>query len=1819
MVTKKYLQDRVTQLKRELGQAEADRDCLRGERDRLRARLGELEAARPGVMEDELAALRTQVREALEARNELERKVERLTQELASERGASEREKREAALLAELAQHRAVEDARREAKEREGLFGSLIAELREQLRELRERLEQRDRVSVDATGEPVADDGESSEPPSGSADKEESETTETGSSHLSGGTEGKTDPLPQQLQLIEKFSGATPSKESFKEWVEEFEVVADAFHWSEHARYVGLRTRLRGPALEYYRISPTETKDTYEKLKARLMSRFVPVRLQVVQSGRFSERRQRVDESVDDYAQDLQRLFALAYPGTARDDSPEGMMARRVLASQFVTGLKVELKEKLTGVEGDVDQLIEKARFEETKRRELRLEKEETRRLRSGDSTNTMWTGSGQPRTSQPPSNTTTNLRRRSRGMSLVVCYNCGGQGHMSRSCPLKKRAEPEEATHSQDSSTKVRALSAQGTAPLTGATYQRSTTKVKVLNAEGVAGLETEMATMSTLEAREGRGERIGPRITVEVEIEGLPVTAVVDTGSPVSIISSLCLFDLYRRKAGPGIDWKEDVRQATRPPTTAISLKGYNSTPIGVAAEADLNLKRGCFETKAVLFVQREAPQELLIGTDLLGTLGMEVTTKEGSSLPMAPEGVDKGVVSVKLLKTTKLPARHMGFVPVDVSDPQESSMLGEVMFLPEKERDESLGVVWAPALVTVREDRPVVVEVRNESNSPVTLRAGTRVGHVESVEGSLVTEVSDMESADLDVSDPPCEGVHVNLLASITDADLARRAQLCEVLRFCELPVDLDRRDAVARLVLEFSDVFALTDAELGVTDRVCHHLDIGRSSPVKQYARRMPYSLRGPVEEAIKDMLERKIIRPSVSPWASPVVLVKKKEGSYRFCVDYRRLNALTKTDVYPLPRIEDYLDALSGVRYFSTLDLAARYWQVPMHPDSVEKTAFVSHAGSYEFLVMPFGLKNAPATFQRLMANVLAGLPQRVCMDYIDDILVVGQTFEEHLENLRTVLQRLREAGLKLKPSKCDLLKTEVQYLGYVVSADGIKIDPRKTQAVRDFPVPKNVRSLREFLGLTSYYRRFIDGYSRMAKPLYQLTKKDVPYSWSPAHQQAFERLKERLTAVPVLVYPNFTMPFLLETDASRDGLGAVLAQRQLDGTMRPIAYASRTIQGAEARYASSELEALGVVWATRHFRHYLFGHRCIVFTDNVALKSLLATPHPSGKLARWGLELQELDLTIQHRSRRENRNADALSRNPVEDGNRLGRDVITEQRPGYPPIFTVGADAQEKQWPNCEHGGSTSRDVNINTIHNCNDVSNCNNVHTCSDLPPLGYVNSLNQAATLREEQLQDSDLKLFFDYLEQGLAPEDEKIARRMAAEKSLYEIVDGVLFHVERDGTLKLIPPSQRRKPLITDLHGGVTGAHLGIEKTLGRARTHYWWESMRQDVRDLCTNCSVCRSRRSGRAPIVPLRPIPVGGPWECVGVDVLHLPQTRSGKNYLIVFQDYLTKWPEAFPTANQDTLTVARLLVERIVPVHGVPKRLLSDRGGCFLSQIICELYRLLNIQKLNTMAYHPKTDGMVERMNRTLIEMLSKAAHKDPKTWDLYLPYVLFAYRTSPHDSTQMTPFKLMYGREAILPTPELLLPPKERNETFLGTYVEEVTDKMSSIWKLAQQHISKAQAHQKASHDKKAKEPKFHIGDRVLLYSPRDKTGPLRKLALPNKGPYIITDISDTNVFVTPQGSSHAKTICVVWDRIRPCPEGLTSEREDGETQREAEARRPAGTKPRTVSDESASPWRERLRPRVRLLTVTTTRTSMLEWGRCNQEVLHL
>ena len=398
-----------------------------------------------------------------------------------------------------------------------------------------------------------------------------------------------------------------------------------------------------------------------------------------------------------------------------------------------------------------------------------------------------------------------------------------------------------------------------------------------------------------------------------------------------------------------------------------------------------------------------------------------------------------------------------------------------------------------------------------------------------------------------------------------------------------------------------------------------------------------------------------MLDRGVIVPSSSPWASPIVLVRKPDGSPRLCVDYRRLNFVTEKDVFPLPRIADLLDRLGEAGVYSTLDLASGYWQIAMEKKSQPKTAFATYDGLYEFTKMPFGLTNAPATFQRVMQLVVAGL-DGFCSVYLDDIVVFSRDINEHLEHLGQIFERLRQAGFKLRPKKCFFGKKEVRYLGHVISASGIATDGGKTRAVKEFPVPKNVKDLRSFLGLASYYRRFMQNFSRIAEPLYTLLRKGVEFEWNEERQKALDALKERLTTAPVLSYPDFTQPFILETDASYAGLGAVLTQEKMEKghlRSRPIAYASRSLTPAERHYGVTELEALAVVWALRHYRVYCLGYKTIVYTDHSALKSLLSSPNPSGKLARWGMTIQEIEPEIRYRPGRLNERADALSRSPL--------------------------------------------------------------------------------------------------------------------------------------------------------------------------------------------------------------------------------------------------------------------------------------------------------------------------------------------------------------------------------------------------------------------------------------------------------------------------------------------------------------------------------------------------------------------------------------
>ena len=403
----------------------------------------------------------------------------------------------------------------------------------------------------------------------------------------------------------------------------------------------------------------------------------------------------------------------------------------------------------------------------------------------------------------------------------------------------------------------------------------------------------------------------------------------------------------------------------------------------------------------------------------------------------------------------------------------------------------------------------------------------------------------------------------------------------------------------------LVEEYSDIFALDAMELGSTNLVTHSIDTGDSPPIHQPARCVPFALHARMEQLVQEMMRQRVIQHSSSPWASTVVLVKKKDGNHRFCVDYRRLNSVTKMDVFPLPRIDDTLDMLAQTQYFSTMNFTAGYWQVRMDKASQEKTAFSTHSGHYKFCVIPFGLYIGPATFQQLMETVLVGLLRSCCMVYLDDVLVAGTSFAEHLINLRKVFNRICDANLKLKPSKCSLAGSEVVYSGYTASRTGISADPRKVEAVQNFPIPQDVTSLCSFLGLSSYYCCFIPGFSTIAGPFFALTQKmqisfgdtkNADIVWGQSQEASFCQLKKLLIHTPVLVCPDFNQQFILETDASGKGLGAILARKQRDESIRPVAYASRTLQPHEKKYGATELEALGVVWSVKHSRHYLYGH-----------------------------------------------------------------------------------------------------------------------------------------------------------------------------------------------------------------------------------------------------------------------------------------------------------------------------------------------------------------------------------------------------------------------------------------------------------------------------------------------------------------------------------------------------------------------------------------------------------------------------------------------
>lgn len=990
-------------------------------------------------------------------------------------------------------------------------------------------------------------------------------------------------------------------------------------------------------------------------------------------------------------------------------------------------------------------------------------------------------------------------------------------------------------------------------------------------------------------------------------------------------------------------------------------------------------------------------------------------------------------------------------------------------------------------------------------------------------------------------------------------------------------------------------------------LTCTDLITHRIPTLPNVPaVNTRPYRLPEANRKEVDRQVQEMLEQGIVQPSNSSWNSPLLLVPKKpdaEGNkkWRVVVDFRKVNEITIGDSYPLPNITDILDQLGHSQYFSTLDLASGYHQIPMDPMDRHKTAFTTPYGFFEYTRMPFGLKSAGSSFQRLMNAVLTGLQGIKCFVYLDDIVIYGKSLSDHNQKLCEVFDRLREANLKLQPEKCHFLNKEIIYLGHIVGTDGIRPDPGKFDAVKNFSPPKTPRQIKSFLGLTGYYRRFIKDYAGIAKPLTRLLKKDVKFIWNPFCDEAFNILKNKLTTAPVLIYPKFDEEFLLTTDASGTAIGGILSQGKL-GEDQPVCYASKTLSETEIKYSTIERECFAIIYMTKHFRPYLYGRKFTIVTDHKPLIWLMNAKDQNSRLMRWKLKLEDYDYTIVHRAGTRHANADALSRvNTISvvtrSKARLQRDLvdssdeISENDPKYlekEDIETISEHlepvepfSQSKPLGIDENLTyllpDTTKDPSENFVLPNPEGSDPNDGDDPYELEYFIQENyqtkiktkffdqtyylyaeeSINMKQNLKSNQIfLDSLDALTYDNLIK--LSENEKIARISPhlRTSSDVDVTKTVAFHIYHDcitnkfsniaisleindpksyfeikmiftnffcetnipitfylnRVVEVIDPDERKR-ILREFHGR---SHPGISRMKEALKLQFSWDGIAKSIEDLVRTCPTCQKVKVTKRNKLPMKITSTSmKPFEKIFIDIVGpLPVSYANNRYILTIQDDLTKYSLGIPLPNQEASTVARALVERFICIFGIPDSILSDQGSNFLSKLFIEVTKLLKIHKLTTTAYHPQTNGSLERSHRTLAEYLRQFVIKDALEWDMWLPYAFLAYNTSVHASTRYTPYQLLFGFLANIPINLKGQPGVCYN---YDNYANEIRSRLQNSYQLARKNILQSKEKSKKYYDKGSREVNFQVGDLVLI---RNETA-TNKFSPIWLGPYQVEKIN--------------------------------------------------------------------------------------------------
>ena len=933
-------------------------------------------------------------------------------------------------------------------------------------------------------------------------------------------------------------------------------------------------------------------------------------------------------------------------------------------------------------------------------------------------------------------------------------------------------------------------------------------------------------------------------------------------------------------------------------------------------------------------------------------------------------------------------------------------------------------------------------------------------------------------------------------------------------------------------------EFSDIFGLESETISSNNFYKQKLKLKDKTPtyIKNY--RTPHSQIDKIDEEIKKLIDEKIVEPSTSEYNSPLLLVPKKSlpGSkdkrWRLVIDYRQVNKKLIADKFPLPRIDDILDQLGRAKYFSCLDLMSGFHQIELDKDSRDITSFSSNKGSYRFTRLPYGLKIAPNSFQRMMSLAFAGLNPSQAFLYMDDLVVIGCSEKHMLKNLRDVFELCRKHNLKLHPDKCSFFMHEVTYLGHKCTSKGILPDDSKYSAIKNYPTPTNAEEAKRFVAFCNYYRRFIKNFANYARHITRLTKKNVDFVWSEDCEKSFQYLKTALMSPQLLQYPDFTKKFIITTDASKLACGAVLSQ-EYDGKLLPVSYASKSFTPGESKKSTIEQELTAIHWAIKYFRPYIYGTNFSVQTDHRPLTYLFSMKDPSSKLTRMRLDLEEYDFDIGFLRGKNNYVADALSRISIEE-----LKTLTQQNNRILKVITRSEKIKNEKVP--EKLLIKENEIikpKIYEVISAADVRKSVKLTLTSNQCILKHGKMIIDKIIINDLFDKDIfDLDQFFPRLE-SMANKHNLKKLKMAPNEQIFEYVQINEFKEKGNKILRnlrvaLLPKvttiqkSADIKDILNKYHDDpILGGHCGITKTKNKIRKYYFWKNMTRDITKYIKSCDKCQKAKVTKhtKASMTITDTPTKA-FDTVLVDTIGpLPKSTNGNEYAITLICDLTKYLVTVPIPDKTAKTVAKSIFDKFVLVYGPMKKLISDMGTEYKNQLLQDLCKYMKVQNVTSTAHHHQTLGTVEKSHRTLNEYLRSFISIDRDDWDTNLPYFTYCFNTTPSAVHNYCPYELVYGKN-----PPLFLNLKTSNSKpepiyNIDDYSKEVKYRLELSLIRARKLIQEKKLKYKEYYDRNKLEIDIKIGDQVLL---RNDTG--HKLENKYVGPLEVVRIDeDGNVLV--------------------------------------------------------------------------------------------